>query len=1360
MTRDSRSRLTFVQAIAVCIAAFVSFAAAGADLATRFTHYSVEHGLSQAAVETIIQDRRGFIWLGTEEGLNRFDGHDFVTYTNDKSAANSLAHNWVWVLHEDAAGSIWVGTDGGGLDRFDPVSGLFEHCALVDDPHAHLVVRAIAEDAAGVLWIGTDGDGVFRFDTTSGETRRFRHDSKDPASLSNDHVKALHFDSVGRLWVGTDGGGLNRIEPTTGALERYRFGDRDAPAGARIRSIASGDDGALWVGTYEDGLARLDPAAGAIRWYRNRPNDARSLSNDSIRTLFFDAAGALWIGTDGGGLNRYDPVADAFEHVRQDPADFSSLSDDHVVSIFQDRGGVMWVGTYVGVNTWNPRIGTFATVSRRNGGPNELTNNYVTAFAMTGDGALWIGTAGGGLNRMDPKTGALSALRHSIKEPTSLGDDRVFSLAAEGATGLWVGTRSGGVNRLDTATGRFRRFVHDPTDPGSLSFDGVTSLLLDRRNTLWVGTYLGGLNVFDRATSTFRHFRHDDADPASLCSDRVVALVEDRSGRIVIGTHGGGICIFDPARSTFANYRHDVNDPASLSSNNAWALHIDAADNLWIGTEDGGLNLWRAGARARGDARFEHYGPSNGLPSPVVYAVLSDSLGDVWISSNHGLARLHPDTGEVQKYDVGNGLPNEFNTGAQFRSNSGELYFGGVSGFTYFKPESIRTNAHPPQLALTRVQIMNRDVAPSTSLELGFRDQLMTLEYAALDFTAPQRNTFKHRLIGFDEAWVDDGPLHRATYTNLAPGEYAFQVMAANNDGVWSTQPLTVSLRVAPPPWATPWAKTGYVLFVLALLWMVYRSQARRLAVAQQIHNTNLQLRAEIEERQAQERALIRERANAQRYLDIVEVMILALGADGTVRRVNQKGTRVFGYSESELIGADFYQKLVPDDVRERLRKQFQSVAQYDYFEAPIVTKDGTQRLIAWHTTPLPATDDEPRGLLISGTDVTQVRQLEQQLRDSQRMDALGTLASGIAHDFNNILTSILGFAQLTQATLARGSAGSQYLDRLQMSVDRAKALVQSILTFGRRARQTQRPTSLASIALEALQLVRPSLPANIEIVNRIDERAGSVFADPTQLHQLVMNLCTNAYQAIGERGGTIEIVVEPHDVGLDEARSNPVLVTGPHVRLSVSDTGAGMDDVTKARIFDPFFTTKRPGEGTGLGLSVVHGVVSQLGGSISVVSAPGRGSRFDVVLPRCAEVPTVAANEDPADPADRGGETILFVDDEPDVQQSVQGLLELLGYRALTASSGAEALIRFRQHSSEIDLVITDRTMPGMLGSDLARELREIRPDLPIILITGGATDALPVDSISRLLHKPFTKDDLGAAIRSAIPRRAANGL
>ena len=1359
---NNRKPLQLARIVAL-LAALVSPSWALADLVTRFAHYSVEAGLSQAAVETVIQDQQGFIWIGTDNGLNRFDGYRFVTYTHDKDDPHSLAHNWIWALHEDATGTIWVGTDGGGLDRLNPHTGTFEHHALVANPQARVVVRAIVEDAAGALWIGTDGDGLYRLDPATGKTQPFRSDSNVVASLSNDHIKALHVDAEGHLWIGTDGGGLNRLTLESNAIERYALDPKNpaVPTSQRIRSITSVDR-LLWIGSYEDGLMRLDPRTHEVRRYRHRTGDATSLSADSVRTMFVDAAGALWIGTDGGGLNRYDPATDRFQQVRQDPADFNSLSDDHVMSLYQDRGGVLWVGTYVGVNTWNPRIGTFATVSHHTDATNKLSNNYVTSFAETPDGGLWIGTAGGGLNRLDPSTGAINVLHHQLTNPTSLGDDRVFSLAAEPPDGLWVGTRSDGLNRLDLRTGRFRHFVHDDAVANSLSFDGVTSVLLDRANTLWVGTYLGGLNELDRASMTFRHWRHNDADASSACSDRVVALAEDHKGAIVLGTHGGGICILDRARGAFATYRHDPSDPTSLSSNNAWAVHVDSLDNLWVGTEDGGLNLWRADARSRNEVRFEHYGEADGLASQVVYGVLSDATGDIWISSNHGLSRLHADTGQVQNYDISNGLPsNEFNSGAQYRAGTGDLYFGSISGFTYFRPESIRTNAHPPQIALTRVQIMNRDVPTlRDSLELGHRDQLMTFEYAALDYTAPLRNTYKHRLIGFDEGWVDDGSLHRATYTNLEPGNYVFQVMAANNDSVWSAQPLTLNLRVNPTPWATLWAKAGYLLLALAMLLLIYRSYSRRLAVARQIHETNLQLRAEIDERQAQERALTRERANAQRYLDIVEVMILALDADGTVRRVNQKGTRVLGYIEDEIIGSNFYERLVPAEIREQVRQQFQAVAQYDYSESPITAKDGTQRLIAWHTTPLPAIEDEPRGLLISGADVTQIRQLEQQLRDSQRMDALGTLASGIAHDFNNILTSILGFAQLTHATLARHSTGAAYLDKLMLSVERAKGLVQAILTFGRRTRQTQRPTSLAAITLEALQLLRPSLPATIEIRTQIDESCGAVLADPTQLHQLVMNLCTNAYQAMAEFGGVLEISVDSHDVGVEEARSNPKLATGVHLHLRVSDTGAGMDEATKARMFDPFFTTKRPGEGTGLGLSVVHGIVTQLEGTISVTSARGKGARFDVLLPRCAEPALVSPNRSSA-PIDvpGGDETILFVDDEPDVQESVQGLLELLGYRTLTASNGNEALVRFKQHADEIDLVITDRAMPGMMGNELALALRALRANLPIIMITGAATDTLPVEIVSRYLHKPFTKDDLGEAIRSAMPRRAANG-
>ena len=449
MTRDTRARL----AIAAVVAALTWIESAHADLATRFTHYSVEHGLSQAAVEAIAQDRRGFIWLGTDEGLNRFDGYRFVTYVNDPNVSTTLAHNWVWALHVDAHGAVWVGTDGGGLDRLDPAYRRVRTSARwsrIPPPTSWCAQSSRSRPArCGSARTATDCFDSSRRRVTSAASATT---ASDDTSLSNDHVKALHIDASGYLWIGTDGGGVNRLKLGDNTLERYALDRHDAGAWtrARIRSIVSDPkNGTLWIGSYEDGLIRLDPASHEVRTYRHHADDPASLSADSIRILFNDEAGALWIGTDGGGLNRYDPAADAFEHVRQDPADFHSLSDDHVVSLFQDRGGVMWVGTYVGVNTWNPRIGTFATVARRNGGPNELTNNYVTSFAKAQEGPLWIGTSGGGLNRMDPATGAIDALRHSAKNAASLGDDRVFSLAAEPPNGLWIGTRSGGLNRLD-----------------------------------------------------------------------------------------------------------------------------------------------------------------------------------------------------------------------------------------------------------------------------------------------------------------------------------------------------------------------------------------------------------------------------------------------------------------------------------------------------------------------------------------------------------------------------------------------------------------------------------------------------------------------------------------------------------------------------------------------------------------------------------------------------------------------------------------------------------------------------------------------------------------------------------------------
>ena len=804
----------------------------------RFRHMSVEHGLSQEAVHAILQDSQGLIWLGTQDGLNRYDGYDVTVFDHDPKDPASLSNGWIWCLFEDSRGNLWIGTDGGGLNRFLPGREAFER--FVSDPAdpfslSHDSIRAIYEDRHGMLWIGTDGGGLSRLDPDTRIFTRFAHDPSSPASLSDDRVRTIIEDSAGALWVGTDGGGIDIFDPASGNFRHLRH-EADVPHSLgddRVRVIRETEDGAVWIGTYENGLDRFDPATGHFSHFVHTPDDQGSLTDDRVRDLFQDSLGTLWVATDAG-LSEWVPETRSFGRHAHDPLDPTSLSDDRVNAVVEDRGGVLWVGTYNGLNKWNLRMGAIELYGRDPEGTNGLDSDVITSFTEDSRGGIWIGTYGGGLSRLDPVSGRMTSFRHDPDDRGSLADDRVMALFTDANDRLWIGTFDGGLDRFDPATGRFAHFRHDPDDPRSLSWNGVTVITRDRFGTIWVGTYRGGLNRFVPETGDFVHYRHDPDNPSSLGGDSVLALHEDETGALWIGSDGAGLSRYDRRSGTFSHYRHDPDDPTSLSSDVAWAIHQDRRGGFWVGTQDGGLNYWDPLSRRALKPEFRRYLRDDGLLSSVVYGVLGDDQDNLWLSTSRGVTRLNPSTGYVKNYDVTHGLQgNDFNFGAQFRSSDGRMFFGGSHGFNAFWPEQVRDNEHAPPVILTEFLKFNKAVPleqpAETPIELSYRDSVVGFEFAALDFTAPERNQFRYKLEGFDDDWNDVGNLRRVTYTNLRAGVYTLRVQASNNDGLWNEDGLALGLVVGTPPWRSSWAILLYALVVVAAVLAVLRHHKRKL---------------------------------------------------------------------------------------------------------------------------------------------------------------------------------------------------------------------------------------------------------------------------------------------------------------------------------------------------------------------------------------------------------------------------------------------------------------------------------------------------------------------------------------------------
>jgi len=825
-------------AVAVAIALAPLLATAGDPPIIEFDRLSIEQGLSQSIVEDMLQDRAGFMWFVTEDGLNRFDGYSFSVYRNEAGDPTTLSHNELKSVYEDRSGTLWVGAFAGGLNRFDPTTGTvvrYTHDPIRPEGLAAETVRAVVEDRDGHLWIGTQGGGLERFDPRGSTFHHHRHDPSDPGSLPDDDVRALIVSSTGTLWVGTLGG-LARREPRAEDFERV--GAPGAPGALpdqRVLALLEDSGGRLWVGT-----------AGGLAVLEDDPLRARRLQvpegGESIRDLFEDHTGSVWIASDGGGLGLVHPGADTVAWFRHDPLDGSSLPTDRVWSLYQDRSHVLWVGTYGGgLARFDVARKRFRHVRHDAGDQASLGHDIVWCFWKAPDGGLWVGTDSAGLDRRDPGSGRWTHLRHDPADPRSIGSDTVRALWGDRSGRLWIATNGGGLSVRDLATGRMTHHRHDPQDPTSLATDDLRSVMQDSSGVIWVGTFGGGLDRFDPATGGFRHLRSDPNDPGSLASDFIRLTYEDRHGDLWVGTQGGGLSRLDRATDRFTTYRHRPDDPSSLSNDHVFAILETVAGELWLGTFGGGLNRLD-----RATGRFTHLDARDGLASDSVYAMLEDGDGNLWISTTRGLSRFDPGTGEFRNFDVRDGLQaDEFNGGAAYRSPDGELFFGGINGFNSFFPDEITSNPVVPQVVLTDLELFNRVVVPGqplddgrvlldrpltwvNHLQLSYRDSVFSLQFAALHFTAPSKNRYRYTLEGYHDRWIPVSAEHRlATFTGLPPGNYTFRVTGSNADGVWNGRGATLRITVTPPFWATWWFRLTLVAIAAVAVTGVARVRTR-----------------------------------------------------------------------------------------------------------------------------------------------------------------------------------------------------------------------------------------------------------------------------------------------------------------------------------------------------------------------------------------------------------------------------------------------------------------------------------------------------------------------------------------------------
>ncbi len=798
-----------------------------------FEHLTVRQGLSYDTVMCILQDSRGFMWFGTREGLNRFDGTHIKIFKPRRDNPYSLGHGAVVSLCEDRRGVLWVGTEN-GLNRYDWERDRFVcYRETGDDGDAAKLsyISAILEDRAGTLWVGTRGRGIKKFDRETGQFTVYMIDGESLPGEQVNNLSTIYEDRRGTIWLGTVSG-LVKFNVESKRFTRYKNRPGD-PAHLKINSIETiceDKKGRLWLGT-RGGLILFDREKEQFRSYEIRPGDPGILKGSAVHSILEDRWGDLWVATDYG-LMRLRKNADHFVRYRHSPHSSDGLNIDSLMTLYQDMGGILWIGTLGGgVNIYDREKLKFGHYISDPDVPGTLSHNMVFSIIQEPSGITWVGTMGGGLNRYDPGTGTFTHYRHRPGDPTTLSDDSIISMVRDGGGFLWIGTWGGGLNKFDPVSGAVVRYQTGSRTPPGLNDRFIPTLCLDSRGILWVGTRMAGVKRYDPGTGAVVHYLHNPGDPNSLGDNFVWSLYADRSGTLWVGTHSGGVNRFDPGTGTFTCYRHDPQNPGTVAADCIKCFYEDGAGRFWVGTRGGGLNLFD-----RENNRWLAYTVEDGLPSNVVYGILEDNRGSLWLSTNNGISRFNPEDRTFKNYDSNDGVQaDEFNTGACFKNPvTGEMFFGGVRGFNAFYPEEIKDNTGIPPVYITAFKKFNRPVTLDKAvwaveeIRIPREDNFISFEFAALNYRNREKNRYAYKLEGFDRDWVDAGSQPEAGYTNLGGGTYVFRARGANDRGVWNEAGASVRLVVLPHIWETLWFRLLVLIAAGVGIYFFSRSRVRR----------------------------------------------------------------------------------------------------------------------------------------------------------------------------------------------------------------------------------------------------------------------------------------------------------------------------------------------------------------------------------------------------------------------------------------------------------------------------------------------------------------------------------------------------
>jgi signal transduction histidine kinase/ligand-binding sensor domain-containing protein/DNA-binding response OmpR family regulator len=844
-----------------------------------FNHLTVEDGLSNNDVNAIAQDKTGFIWFGTDDGLNRYDGYSFKIFRHDPDDSNSISDNSIWTLYEDSQGNIWIGTKAGVLNKYNPVSGQFTHWEIESDITEENSITAIYEDGKGKIWIGTYKDGLYRLHPVSGKLDHWSADPGNAKSMSHNYVQDICEDNNGNMLIGTYIGlcKFNPALPENGFECFYYDPENQNSLSNNLiwaLSKSSTDPNIIWIGT-ADKLTKLNTADFTFDRIEivNPENLQYGTSSGSV--IEEVKAGEKIIWTDSySGLVRLNITSGSTRRFVHDDNNPRSLINNRINKIIKDRTGVLWVATENGISYNTPKSTLFNSPVFNNSDidiSSELKKKNITAITESDENRIWIGTADG-----------LYLLKNIGNNPQlgriyKFDGYHIWSLTTRNENELWIGTYGKGLKEFNYQTNQItdRNINHPEVKTLSLYYN--KSLLTDSRNNIWVGYWGIGASRINTVTGNSDIWMNDPENPKSISHNDVWVIEEDRFGRVWLGTAGGGLNLFeDKDGGIFHHWIQTAHSKNSLSSNDIFSIceskklnNPDTEETvLWLGT-DNGLNRFEI-RNNKGianvydiDVNIEIYGVKDGLPDNSVNSIVEDDNGNLWLGTNTGISFFDVSKKTFTNFSRADGINGSLmNPESALSLDNGPILFGSSKGLNVFYPENIQLSSYKPNLVITDFQIFNKSVkirknsplkesiVSTDKIILSHNEDVISIEFAALDYNSPPSIQYAYKMDGFDKDWIYSGTRRFVTYTNLDPGEYKFKVKSTNADGIWNDSVTSLSVIMNPPWWKTFWAYGLYMILIFLGLFTIRRFELNRTKLRNELKLREFEVRqkSELEE--------------------------------------------------------------------------------------------------------------------------------------------------------------------------------------------------------------------------------------------------------------------------------------------------------------------------------------------------------------------------------------------------------------------------------------------------------------------------------------------------------------------------------